>query len=125
MTWILTKIWELIASIATPLSDLLRFTLGPVIALFSAIYAVFQWVVEQFSDIAERVAAGQSLYEALQDLVGSNIYNALPAALADVFAFINYAIPLSELLVCVSFLIAMLGISAVIRHIKGWIPTMN
>lgn len=111
--------------VKTKVEALLAFFLSPVITVWTIVYGIVQWADQTFKTLLTKIAEGDNLYHALMALASKNLYGALPAPLANAAAFLNYCVPLTELLAVSTLLISFFVVAAGIRWVKGWFPTMN
>lgn len=121
----LGKIFAVLQAFAAKFTDALNALLTPLIVLFYTAVKVAKWMGETFIKIKDKLDAGFTLYAVLRDYTTSSIYSMLPAGAADAFAFVNYVAPITELIVVGALLVALMIVSAAVRFIKSWIPTIS
>jgi len=144
----MANIWDSITSVFTRPVQIVRDSIGAAIGilvtLVDALVKVLLPLVQRISDVVLAVSvflmsALHFVYQFFHSLPGwlasqgaalSAIYTAATASVIGVFpapmqqalAFLNYFVPLSEVLIFLALLGTLLFVTQGLRAVKGWIP---
>lgn len=115
---------EVLSVAASQIILLMASIFNPVIGITLFLYTAVQTIAKSLTGNEIELGKLKEMYNSLNAAVLSGTFGAFPAPVQPFIMWVNYWFPLSEMLIMVGILSGMYVLSATIRIIKAFIPTI-